>query len=83
MENIVTTGAVISYAMWSSDPSYGATTPWMLLTLPFVLYEFFAISYSVTQRKLSEEVIQDREELVSDPKKFYQQILPILITVLG
>jgi len=36
-----------------------------------VVWNFFAISYSVTQRKLSEEVIQDWEELVSDPKKFY------------
>jgi len=55
MENIVTTGAVISYAMGVLDPKLGSHNTLMLLTLPFVLYGIFAISYSVTQRKLSEE----------------------------
>lgn len=42
MENVVTTGAVMSYALWSSGPAVnGATTPWMLLTMPFVLYGIF------------------------------------------
>ena len=42
MESTATSGAVISYALWSAGPSLGgATTPWMLLTLPFVLYCIF------------------------------------------
>lgn len=42
MENTVTTGAVMSYALWSSGPQVnGASTPWMMLTLPFVLYGTF------------------------------------------
>ena len=42
MESVVTTGAVMSYALWSSGPRFqGASTPWMLLTLPFVLYGIF------------------------------------------
>lgn len=42
MESMVTTGAVMSYALWSSGPAVnGAATPWMLLTLPFVLYGIF------------------------------------------
>lgn len=42
MESTATTGAVISYALWSSGPSLkGAPTPWMLLTFPFVLYGIF------------------------------------------
>jgi decaprenyl-phosphate phosphoribosyltransferase len=42
MESVVTTGAVLSYALWSSGPQLkGASTPWMLLTLPFVIYGIF------------------------------------------
>lgn len=42
MENVVTNGAILSYAIWSSGPQVGgASTRWMLLTLPFVLYGIF------------------------------------------
>ncbi|MEH2252433.1 hypothetical protein [Nostoc sp.] len=42
MENVVTTGAVVTYALWSAGPYlHGASTSWMLLTLPFVLYGIF------------------------------------------
>lgn len=42
MESTVTTGTIMSYALWSSGPVVnGAPTPWMLLTLPFVLYGIF------------------------------------------
>ncbi|MGJ5673468.1 MAG: decaprenyl-phosphate phosphoribosyltransferase [Nostochopsis sp.] len=42
MENVVTTGTVVTYALWSSGPAvHGASTSWMLLTLPFVLYGIF------------------------------------------
>ena len=42
MESTVTTGIIMSYALWSSGPTVGgAPTAWMLLTLPFVLYGVF------------------------------------------
>ena len=42
MESVVTNGAIMSYAIWSSGPQVkGASTPWMMLTLPFVLYGIF------------------------------------------
>ena len=42
IESTVTTGAIMCYALWSSGPIVGgAPTPWMLLTLPFVLYGIF------------------------------------------
>ena len=86
MENIVTTGAVMTYATWSSGPQVGgATTPWMLLTLPFVLYGIFRY-----------QLLSDPEEIVrrSDtrleqggsserPEEVLLTDLPIFITVLG
>jgi decaprenyl-phosphate phosphoribosyltransferase len=42
MESIVTNGTIIFYAIWSSGPTFkGASTPWMMLTIPFVLYGIF------------------------------------------
>ncbi|MBR8835792.1 MAG: decaprenyl-phosphate phosphoribosyltransferase [Stigonema ocellatum SAG 48.90 = DSM 106950] len=42
MESVVTTGTVVTYTLWSAGPYlHGASTSWMLLTLPFVLYGIF------------------------------------------
>jgi decaprenyl-phosphate phosphoribosyltransferase len=42
MESVITTGTIITYALWSAGPQLnGASTPWMLVTLPFVLYGVF------------------------------------------
>ena len=42
LENIATTGTLMSYALWSAGSQIGgSTTPWMLLTFPFVLYGVF------------------------------------------
>jgi decaprenyl-phosphate phosphoribosyltransferase len=42
MESVVTTGTIVTYTLWSSGPHvHGASTSWMLLTLPFVLYGIF------------------------------------------
>lgn len=86
MENIVTTGAVMSYAIWSSGPQvHGASTSWMLLTLPFVLYGIFRY-----------QLLSDPEEIArkSDtgvegggtserPEEVLLTDLSILVTVVG
>jgi decaprenyl-phosphate phosphoribosyltransferase len=42
MENVATNGTVITYALWSSGPVVrGASTAWMMVTLPFVMYGIF------------------------------------------
>jgi len=42
MESTVTTAAVMCYALWSAGPIVqGAPTPWMMLTIPFVIYGIF------------------------------------------
>lgn len=42
MEGVVTNGTIIAYSLWSSGPAVeGAPTPWMMLTIPFVLYGIF------------------------------------------
>jgi decaprenyl-phosphate phosphoribosyltransferase len=59
MENIVATGTVISYALWSSGQRVsGASTSWMLLTLPFVLYGVFRY-----------QLLSDPQEITIHPEK--------------
>ena len=42
LESLLSTSAFMSYALWASGPSLnGASTSWMLLTLPFVLVGIF------------------------------------------
>ena len=42
LESTVATSAFISYALWAAGPALrGATTSWMLLTVPFVLVGIF------------------------------------------
>lgn len=86
MENVVTTGTVVTYALWSSGPAVrGASTPWMLLTLPFVLYGIFRY-----------QLLSDPQEIASDrqtgieqggrserPDEVLLRDLPILLTVVG
>ena len=86
MENVVTTGTVVTYALWSSGPAvHGATTSWMLLTLPFVIYGVFRY-----------QLLSDPEEIAlrSDtgieqggkserPEEVLLTDLPILLTVVG
>ncbi len=86
MENVVTTGTVVTYALWSSGPAVrGASTSWMLLTLPFVLYGIFRY-----------QLISDPQEIACDrqtgieqggrserPDEVLLRDLPILLTVVG
>lgn len=86
MESVVTTGAVLSYALWSAGPQLnGASTPWMFITLPFVVYGVFRY-----------QLISDPEEILrkSDldvergggserPEEILLTDKPILLTLMG
>ena len=42
LENLVATGAFVSYMLWASGPTLnGSSSSWMLLTVPFVLLGIF------------------------------------------
>lgn len=85
MENTVTTGAVITYALWSSGPRLeGASTPWMMLTLPFVMYGVFRYQLlsdpqEIARRNEGEELGGQTER----PEEVLLKDLPMLLTVAG
>ncbi|MBD1897284.1 decaprenyl-phosphate phosphoribosyltransferase [Coleofasciculus sp. FACHB-129] len=85
MENTVTTGAVMTYAIWSSGPQVrGASTPWMLLTLPFVLYGVFRYQLlSDSQEIARRSDIDDEGGQTERPEEILLKDVPILLTVLS
>ncbi|MEQ9357376.1 decaprenyl-phosphate phosphoribosyltransferase [Coleofasciculus chthonoplastes] len=85
MENIVTTATVVTYALWSFGPKVqGASTPWMMLTLPFVLYGIFRYQLLSDPREIarrSDTVEQGGR--TEQPEEVLLKDLPTLLTVLG
>lgn len=80
MENVVTTGTVMTYALWSSGPYFrGAPTAWMLLTLPFVLHGVFRYQL-ISDPQAVEEQQSDRSER---PEEVLLRDRAILATVIG
>ena len=58
-ENIVATSSFVSYSLWAAGPSLnGASTSWMLLTVPLVLIGIFRYQL------LSENKIQNNENFI-------------------
>jgi decaprenyl-phosphate phosphoribosyltransferase len=86
MESIVTPGAVVSYALWSSGPVVrGASTSWMLVTLPFVLYGIFRYQLLSDPQEIDNDVRSEFERggRSERPEEVLLKDLPILITVFG
>ena len=85
MEAIVAPSAFMTYALWSSGPQVaGAPTPWMLLTLPFVLYGMFR--YQVLSDPNNDISADDAYRGASRGERPEEVLLtdrPLLITVVG
>lgn len=88
MESTVTTGAIMTYALWSSGPQVNgnpSTTPWMLLTLPFVLYGIFRYQFLSDPQEISRRTDLGHEKggRTERPEEILLTDLPILLTVVG
>jgi 4-hydroxybenzoate polyprenyltransferase len=84
MESTVTTGAVVTYALWSSGPQVnGASTPWMLLTLPFVLYGIFRYQLLSDPQEIDRKSATSFEKggETERPEEILLKDFPILFTV--
>jgi decaprenyl-phosphate phosphoribosyltransferase len=85
MESVVTNGTIITYALWSSGPIvHGASTSWMMLTLPFVLYGIFRYQLLSDPQEIarhSAEVEQGGQ--TERPDEVLLKDRPILLTVLA
>ncbi len=87
METIVTSGTIVTYALWSSGPQVqGATTPWMMLTLPFVLYGVFRYQLLSDPQESERRQLQKGGEIGERSERPEEVLLtdrPILLTILS
>ncbi len=86
MESTVTNGTVMTYAIWSSGPQVnGASTHWMLLTLPFVLYGIFRYQLLSDPEEIARksDIGLEQGGRSERPEEIFLTDLPILMTVLG
>lgn len=86
IENVVSTGSVMSYALWSFGPQVkGASTSWMLLTFPFVLYGIFRYQLlsdldEIGRRKEKGNINHEKTER---PEEILLTDLPLLINLIS
>ena len=84
MENTVTTAAVMSYALWSSGPVVqGASTHWMLLTLPFVVYGIFRYQLLSDPKSVHQTSSDGDRESTERPEEILLTDRPMLLTVIS
>ncbi len=86
MEGIVTTGVFITYALWSSGPRLdGASTRWMLLTLPLVLYGIFRYQFLSDPQQISrfDNLGDEVGGKTERPEEILLSDRPILLTVIA
>jgi 4-hydroxybenzoate polyprenyltransferase len=88
MESVVTNGAIITYTIWSSGPQVsGASTPWMMLTLPFVMYGIFRYQLLSDPEEIARRTNAGDDAEVGGqserPEEVLLKDLPILLTVIG
>ncbi len=86
MENVVTSSTIVTYALWSSGPYMrGASTSWMLLTIPFLLYGIFRYQLLSDPQEISLNCDTNIEQGGSSerPEEVLLKDVPILLTVIG
>jgi 4-hydroxybenzoate polyprenyltransferase len=84
MESAVVTSTLITYALWSSGPQvHGASTSWMMLTLPLVIYGVFRYQFLSDPKEIAART--GRKEKGGQTERPEEVLLgdrPILMTVL-
>ncbi|MBW4520413.1 MAG: decaprenyl-phosphate phosphoribosyltransferase [Scytolyngbya sp. HA4215-MV1] len=86
MENTVTTGTIMTYALWSSGPKLqGATTSWMMLTIPFVMYGVFRYQLLSDPNEIARrsDLGQEKGGKTERPEEILLTDFPILLTVIA
>ena len=84
LESCVSTSSFVTYSLWASGPTLGgAKSPWMMLTIPFVLfgifrYQFISDPEEANRLKVSKPLINCEK-----PEEILLSDLGIRITILG
>ncbi len=85
MESVATNGTILTYALWSSGPIVrGASTSWMMLTLPFVLHGVFRYQLLSDPQEIARRSTEVEEGGQTErPEEVLLNDKPLLMTVLA
>jgi len=85
MESVVTTSTIVTYMLWSAGPNLnGASTPWMLVTLPFVFYGIFRYQLlSDTQEITSSGDDLEKGGHTERPEEVLLKDIPLFVKVIS
>ncbi len=84
MESVVVTSTIMTYALWSSGPNVkGASTPWMMTTLPLVIYGVFRYQFLSDPKEIAaRNQVQEPGGQTERPEEVLLSDRPILMTVI-
>ena len=69
-ESLLVSGTFISYSLWAAGPSLnGASSPWMLITLPFVLLGIFRYQFISDPQVLETKKYKNKSITSESPEK--------------
>ena len=84
LESLVSTSAFISYSLWAAGPTLkGASTSWMLLTIPFVLVGIFRYQLLSDPEEASRRQAESPERSSEKPEEMLLGDRGIQLTLLG
>jgi len=84
LESCVSTSSFVTYSLWASGPTLGgAKSPWMMLTIPFVLFGIFRYQFISDPEEANR--LKVRKPLINceKPEEILLSDLGIIITILG
>lgn len=84
LESLVATSAFMSYSLWAAGPALnGASTTWMLLTVPFALVGIFRYQLLSDPEEAQRRRLMDPEHTSEKPEEILLGDLGIQLTVYG
>lgn len=84
LESLVSTSAFISYSLWAAGPTLkGASSSWMLLTIPFVLVGIFRYQLLSDPEEASRRETQSPERSSEKPEEILLGDRGIQLTLVG
>ena len=84
LESLVATSAFMSYSLWAAGPALnGASTTWMLLTVPFALVGIFRYQLLSDPEEAQRRRLMDPERTSEKPEEILLGDLGIQLTVYG
>jgi len=84
LESLVSTSAFISYSLWAAGPALqGATTSWMLLSVPFVLVGIFRYQLLSDPEEAERRALHAPDRTSEKPEEILLGDRGIKLTLLG